>query len=217
MILIFLASIIVISFIYSKFLRCFMILLLSLFFVFGHIAIVVSNNMYPNINNGDYLLCIRPTISLNNNNTIIADLQSIPLLGNLFKYKIGQTIIIKSNKNNNNITIIKPKIFRIICDDQNIFKIKNNNFYINNTRIKYERFSNYLIEKLPNGKKYLVDMNLENMNDEIINLEKNKLLCMYDNRNSHNKLITILDKKLVHSIPIINITNVIKYYKFLAN
>ncbi|BCL65895.1 hypothetical protein IOLA_263 [uncultured bacterium] len=173
--------------------------------------------MYPNINNGDYLLCIRPTISLNNSNIVIADLQSIPLLGNLFKYKIGQTIIIKSNKNNNNITIIKPKIFRIICDDNNIFRIKDNNFYINNIRIKYERFSNYLIEKLPNGKKYLVSMNLENIHDEIIDLEKNKLLCMYDNRNSNNKLITILDKKLVHSIPIINITNIIKYYKFLVN
>lgn len=216
MILVFISILAVILAIYFHLIRYFLIIIMSLFFVFGHIAVVVSDNMAPNINTGDYLLCIRPTINYINNQTIIADLRKIPIIGKFLEYKQGQTIIIKSNRNTNNMTIIKPKIFRIICDENNVLKIRNNNLYVNNLKIRHEKFYNYLIEKLPNNKSYLITKKHSVVDDTIV-VSNNKVLCMYDNRDIENGVMTILDKKLIHSIPIINLTNIYKYYKFLVN
>lgn len=215
MILIFLILTSVFMSMYSKSFRHLLIIALSMFLICGQIAIVVSDNMRPNINIGDYVLCIKPTINIPNSNIVIADFSKIPLLGNLLKYRSGQTVIVKSNKSENDITIIKPKILRIICCENDVLRIRNNNMYINGYKIKYDRFSNYIIEKLPNGSSYLITSQPK-INSDVIQVEKNKVLCMYDNRESDDCVISILDRRSIQSIPLLNLTNIIKYYKFLV-
>lgn len=215
MILIFIILTSVFISMYSKIFRQFLIIIVSMFLVCGQVAIVVSDNMKPNINIGDYILCVKPTINVPNSNIVIADFSKIPLLGNLLKYKSGQTVIVKSNKSENDITIIKPRILRIICCENDTLRTRNNKMYINGHKIKHERFSNYLIEKLPNGKNYLITSQPK-IHSDVIHVEKNKVLCMYDNRESEDCIVSILDKKSIQSIPLINLTNIIKYYKFLV-
>lgn len=216
MILIFTILIILLISMHFQITRCLLILMLSAFFVCGQLALVVSDHMTPNINVGDYILCIKPVISLPNSNTVIADISKIPLIGKLLEYHPGQSVIVKSNTNCSGITVIRPKIVRIICTERDVLKIEDDCMYINNKKVTYNRFADYFIEQLPNGKKYLVILK-SRMKNDVFRIENNKVLCMYDNRSIDGGFMTILDKKLIHSIPIINLTNIAKYYKFLIN